>query len=142
MKPNLLVLCNANDALSQLTEAWLRHYLGKHVEVFSAGINPEEVHPFAIKVMKELGMDISMHTANDAADYLHLQFDTVITVSDSARENCPWYPMEVKRVHTSFTDPSKISGSEEERLYQFRKVRDQIREWCHRFATRYMDSLK
>jgi arsenate reductase len=142
MKPNLLVICNGNDVCSQLTEAWLRHYLGRRVEVFSAGLNSQQVHPLAIRVMKEMGMDISMHTSNDVSDFIHLQFDTVITISDRVRDNCPWFPQEVKRVHASFTDPGVIDGTDDEKLFQFRKVRDQIREWCHRFAVRYIESIK
>lgn len=91
----------------------------------------------AIQVMKEVGINIHMHTSNEVSDFLHLQFDTIITVNDHARDHMPWFPKECKRVHASFTDPTDFDDSEEIRLIQFRKVRDQIKEWCQRFAQKY-----
>jgi len=121
-----------------MAEAWLRHYLGKKAEIFSAGIESRSVHPLAIQVMKEVGIDIHMHTSNEVSDYLHLQFDTVITVNEHARDNMPWFPKECNRVHAAFNDPTDFEDSDEGRLRAFRKVRDQIKEWSQRFAQKYL----
>jgi len=85
------------------------------------------VHPLAIQVMKEIGIDISEHKSRHVNEYMDRKIDTVVTVCGEANENCPVFPGNVARYHWGFADPAKATGTEQEKLAQFRKVRDQIR---------------
>lgn len=129
----ILVLCTGNSCRSQMAEGFLENYAG--LEVYSAGTNPSErVHPKAIQVMREVGIDLSGHKPTRVDEYLTQAFDYVITVCDHAKENCPVFLGEVKhRLHIGFEDPAEASGTEEEVLGVFRTVRDQIRERMHAF---------
>ncbi len=123
----VLFLCTGNSCRSQMAEGLLRHFGNNKFEVFSAGVNPSFVHPLAIKVMKEIGVDISNHRSKSITEFLGQTFDYVITVCDKAKELCPNFPGQVKKIHWSFQDPAEANGSEEERLKVFRKVRDEIK---------------
>ncbi len=124
----VLFLCTGNSCRSQMAEGLLRYFGNSRFEVYSAGVNPSFVHPLAIKVMKEIGIDISNHRSKSVAEFLGQTFDYVITVCDKAKESCPNFPGEVKKIHWSFEDPAEATGTEEERLKVFRKVRDEIKE--------------
>jgi arsenate reductase len=125
-KQRLLVLCTGNSARSQMAEGLLRHDFSDRFEVFSAGTRPSVVRPEAIAVMGELGIDLSGHRSKHVNEFDGQPFDIVMTVCDNAKESCPFFPGAVKMLHRSFEDPPS-SGSEEERLAAFRKVRDQMR---------------
>ncbi len=127
-KPKVLFLCYGNSARSQMAEGLLKFLSGDKFEVHSAGIEPKEVHPLAIKVMAEIGIDISKQKSKHAKDFLSQHFGYIITVCDEANEKCPTFPDISVRLHWSFEDPAKLEGSEEKKLLIFRKVRDQIRE--------------
>lgn len=127
MKERVLFLCTHNSARSQMAEGLLRHLGGERFEVYSAGTEATLVRPQAIKAMVELGIDISGQTSKTLERYLHEPFDEVITVCDTAAETCPVFPGAKHRRHWSFPDPSKASGSEEEQLAVYRRVRDAIR---------------
>jgi arsenate reductase len=127
MKKRVLFLCTHNSARSQMAEGLLRHLGGERFEVFSAGTEATLVRPQAIKVMAELDIDISGQTSKTLEQYLHEPFDEVITVCDTAAETCPVFPGAKHRRHWSFPDPSKASGSEEEQLAVYRRVRDAMR---------------
>ena len=127
---NILVLCTGNSCRSQLAEGYLRHFHGDVATVYSAGIETHGVNPRAIAVMKEDGIDISSHTSNHVDEYVHINFDLVLTVCDHASEQCPIFPGAVKRVHHNFPDPAKAKGTEKEVLNAFRSVRDEIKSFC------------
>jgi arsenate reductase len=130
----ILVLCTGNSCRSQIADGYLKHFAGDKAEVYSAGIETHGVNPKAIAIMKEDGIDISSYTSNNIVEYQDLTFDYVITVCDNAKENCPYLPGSAKKIHYNFPDPAKACGSEEEIMLQFRNVRDQIKEYCRRFA--------
>ena len=125
-KKRVLILCTGNSCRSQMAEGFLRHLGGDRFEVFSAGIKPTEVNPLAIKVMAEVGIDISSHRSKSAMEFIKQQFDYVITVCDNVKQTCPVFPGKYKKIHWDLEDPAEASGSEEDRLVVFRKIRDQI----------------
>lgn len=127
MKKRVLFVCVHNSVRSQMAEGFLRAIYGDYYEVYSAGSQPRGVHPLAIKVMEEVGIDISSHTSDLLDRYLNQTFDYVVTVCDPSREFCPVVPGAKRVIHHSFPDPSTFA--EEERLSMFRQVRDQIRLW-------------
>ncbi len=127
MGRRVLFICTHNSARSQMAEGLLRHLGNERFEVFSAGTEATFVRPMAIKVMAELGIDISQQESKTLDRYLDEPFDDVITVCDSAAEACPVFPGAARRRHWSFEDPSKATGSESEQLAVYRKVRDEIR---------------
>lgn len=122
----ILVLCTGNSCRSQMAEGLLRHYGGDKVEVFSAGLEPKGVHPLAIKVMAEIGIDISKQTSKHVNEFVGQKFDYVITVCDNAAVNCPTFPGDAVRLHWPFDDPAGAVGTEEEVIGFFRCVRDRI----------------
>jgi arsenate reductase len=124
----VLFLCTHNSARSQMAEGFLRAMAGDRFEAGSAGTEKTSVNPLAIGVMAELGIDLGGHTSKLYADVASGAWDYLITVCDDANERCPWVPGSVKRLHWSFPDPSRATGTEEERLAVFRRVRDQIQE--------------
>ena len=131
---NILVLCTGNSCRSQMAEGYLRYFAGGKATVFSAGIETHGLNPKAVQVMAEDGVDISTHTSNHIDEYRAIPFDLVLTVCDHAKENCPWFPTSATRVHVSFTDPAKATGTAEQQLDEFRKVRDQVRSYCQEFV--------
>lgn len=124
----VLFLCSHNSARSQMAEGFLRAMAGDRFEVGSAGTEKTSVNPLAIRAMAELGVDLGGHTSKLYADVAPEGWDCLSTVCDDANERCPWVPGSVERMHWSFPDPSRATGSEEDRLAVFRRVRDQIRE--------------
>ncbi len=123
----ILILCTGNTCRSQMAEGYLRS-LAPHPEIHSAGTDPgNRVHPLAIRVMKEKGIDISQGVPKSVERFINTPFDYVITVCDGAREACPVFAGEVKhRLHIGFDDPAEATGTEEEKLAVFRRVRDEI----------------
>jgi arsenate reductase len=123
----VLFLCTHNSSRSQMAEGLLRAHGSTAFEVFSAGTEPRIVHPLAIRAMQQLGIDISGHTAKGIATFAaQPAMDLVITVCDEAQEACPFFPNARKQVHWGFPDPSRVTGTEEERLAAFRHIRDLI----------------
>lgn len=127
MKPNILILCTGNSCRSHMAEGILRAAAGDLVAVHSAGSKPAGyVHPKAIQVLQEIGIDLSRHTSKHMHDFLDQRITTVITVCGNADQACPVYPGQVNRHHWGFDDPAHASGTEEEILAEFRRVRDEI----------------
>jgi arsenate reductase len=126
-KTRVLFLCTHNSARSQMAEGLLRHFAGDRFEVMSAGTEATLVRPEAMRAMAELGVDISGQESKTLERYLGEPFDYVVTVCDAANEACPVFPGAKNRLHWSFRDPSRVAGSDEERLAMFREVRDEIR---------------
>jgi arsenate reductase len=124
----VLFLCTHNSARSQMAEGFLRAMAGDRFEAGSAGTEKTSVNPLAIRAMAELGIDLGGHRSKLYEDVASEAWDFLITVCDGANERCPWVPGSVERLHWSFPDPSRATGTEEERLAVFRRVRDQIRE--------------
>jgi arsenate reductase (thioredoxin) len=123
----ILVLCTGNSCRSQMAEGFFKSF-NPELEVFSAGTEPSgQVNPFAIKAMKEIGIDISSHTSDHVDQYIDQSFDYVITVCDDANEKCPYFTGNVThRLHMGFDDPANAVGTEEEILPVYRRVRDEI----------------
>ena len=124
----VLVLCTHNSARSQMAEGLLRTLASDRFEVASAGTEATRVHPLAIRAMDELGIDLRGHRSKTVDAFLEEPWDVVITVCDGANERCPIFPGRTQRLHWSFEDPSAASGSDDERLAVFRRVRDAIAE--------------
>jgi arsenate reductase len=137
MKPKVLFICVHNSARSQMAEAWLRNICGDFFEAHSAGLEPGVLNPLAVKVMREVGIDISKKKTKAVFDVFKSGqlFTYVITVCDeSSAEKCPIFPGPTKRLHWNFPDPSQVTGSDEEKLARVREIRDEIRDkiedWC------------
>ncbi len=128
MKHRVLILCTGNSCRSHMAEGILRAAAGSLIEVHSAGSVPADyVHPKAIQVMQEIGIDISTHASKHMHQFLDRDIATVITVCGRADQACPRFPGQVNRHHWGFDDPAHASGSEEEILAEFRRVRDEIK---------------
>jgi len=130
----VLILCTGNSARSQMAEGLLRHDGGASFDVASAGTKPSYVRPEAIAAMHEIGIDISGHRSKSVDEFAGQGFDYVITVCDNAKESCPVFPAATKRIHWSLEDPAAVQGPEEERLAEFRRVRDQLGSLLRQFA--------
>lgn len=134
MKQRILILCTGNSCRSQMAESLLQSF-DSNLEVYSAGTKPaSHVHPRAIAVMKELGIDLSNHHPKLVDEFLHQQFDYVITVCGNAKESCPVFIGKVQhKLHIGFDDPAEAKGTEEEILLEFRRVRDEIQKRFEKF---------
>ncbi len=127
MTPVVLILCTGNSCRSHMAEGFLRAAAGGLVEVHSAGSKPAGyVHPVAIQVMQEVGIDISRHVSKSMHDFMDRPITTVITVCGRADQACPVFPGQVNRHHWDFDDPARATGTTEEILARFRQVRDEI----------------
>jgi len=128
MKKRVLFLCTANSCRSQMAEGIVNHFFGDRIDAFSAGTQASFVHPKAIAVMQEIGVDISGHQSKNLTEFDGQTFDYVITLCGSANETCPLYIGGTKKMHIGFDDPAVATGSEEDILREFRRVRDEIKE--------------
>jgi len=126
MKPKVLFLCTGNSARSQMAEGYLRHTAGDRFEPMSAGIEPKGLNPLAVEAMREIGVDISRQTSKDVATLLGQYIPYVVTVCDNAEEHCPIFPGTWKFLHWSLEDPALATGTHDEKLAVFRRVRDQL----------------
>lgn len=125
-KKRVLFLCTGNSCRSQMAEGALRELAGDRFEAASAGTSPTQINPMAVRVMAEIGIDVSEQRSKSVVEMMGEQFDYVVTVCDHAREACPVFPGAARHLHWSFDDPASAEGSEEERLEVFRRVRDEI----------------
>lgn len=135
MNMRILILCTGNSCRSQMAEGFLKSF-DKNLEVFSAGTNPSnQVHPKAIQVMKEVGIDISKNYPKMVDQFLKKSFDYVITVCDNAQETCPIFLGKVDhQLHIGFEDPAEVKGTEEEIILKFRRIRDEIKNDFYKFC--------
>lgn len=137
-KKKVLFLCTHNAARSQIAEGLMNSLLSEKYEAHSAGIEPTSVHPFAVTVMSEIGIDISHNRSKSVDEFFNednsgiFLFDYVVTVCEHAKEACPYFPNAQKRLHQSFTDPASLDGADASKLEAFRKIRDEITEWLLR----------
>jgi len=134
-KQRVLILCTGNSCRSQMAEGLLNNMAGDRFEAFSAGTQPTQLNPRAIKAIAELGIDISNQKSQSVENFLDQEFDYVITVCDAARATCPVFPNANENLHWSFEDPAEATGTEEEVMKIFRKVRDEIRKRLREFIT-------
>lgn len=143
MKPTVLILCTGNSCRSHLAEGILRAAAGELLNVQSAGSKPAGyVHPLGIRVMQEIGIDISGHRSKSMNEFLQQPVETVITVCGNADQACPLFPGQVNRYHWGFDDPAHASGTEEEKLVVFRRVRDEIKLVFEAYAAGRRDQEK
>ncbi len=126
MASKVLILCTKNSCRSQMAEGVLKHYGGDKFIVESAGLEPTHVNKNAIKVMREIGIDISKQKAKDVADFLGEYFGYIITVCSDADKRCPIFPGVSQRLYWPFDDPPQTEEESPEILAEFRKVRDEI----------------
>jgi len=142
-KPLVLILCTGNSCRSHLAEGILRQAAGDLVEVASAGSKPAGyVHPLAIRALGEIGINISAHTSKHLNEFTARPVETVITVCGNADQACPVFPGQMNRHHWPFDDPAHATGSEEEKMAVFRRVRDEIRRVFTAYADGRRDQLK
>ena len=128
-RKKVLFICTHNSARSHMAEGLLSNLFGNRYEVCSAGTDPTEINPLAVKVMADVGIDISDHQSNRVEDFLDQEWDYVVTVCDRANETCPFFPGGKEKIHRGFEDPAALKGSEDEGMVAFRRVRDEIRRW-------------
>jgi arsenate reductase (thioredoxin) len=143
MKPLILILCTGNSCRSHLAEGILREAAGDALRVASAGSQPAGfVHPLAIAAMAEIGIDISLHRSKHLDEFLGQEVETVITVCGNAGQTCPLFPGQVNRHHWGFDDPAHATGTRDEQLAVFRRVRDEIRRVFEAYAAGRMDASR
>ena len=127
-KKSVLFICALNSCRSQIAEGFLNTLFKDKYQAFSAGIEKTSVNPYAIEVMKEIGIDLSKHYSKTIEIFKDKNFDFVVTVCDNARESYPFFPGK-KVIHKSFDDPVSFKGNVEDTLIKFRKTRDEIKNW-------------
>jgi len=128
-KTSVLFICTHNSARSQMAEGLVNALYGDRFEAFSAGTEPSEVQPAAIKVMAEIGIDISSHRSKSADEFTDQRFDHIVMVCDDAARDCPFFPGGRNYIHHALKDPAACKGTDEEVLTCFRRSRDEIRQW-------------
>jgi arsenate reductase len=134
IKPKVLFVCTENACRSQMAEGFLRHHAGDRFEAFSGGAQTGELNPTAVKVMKEVGIDISGHSSKDVGQFLGQNFHYIIRLCDTIREKCPVLPGAIWYLDWSFEDPAAVEGTAAEKLAAFRRIRDQIGEKAVEFV--------
>ena len=137
-KERVLFMCIHNAARSQMAEGLFRHLHGADFDVFSAGSDPREVDPLAIRGMEEIGIDISSHRSKSLKEFEGQKFDYVITVCGNPYNACPFFAGGKKYFKQPFEDPSAFEGTEEEKLELFRKIRDELKDWLEDLYYSYM----
>lgn len=131
----ILILCTGNSARSQLAEGLLKHIAKGEYEIHSAGTKPSIVRPEAIKVLEEIGIDISKNRSKSVGEFASEEIDFVLTVCDNAKENCPYFSAKTRLIHHSFEDPATVEGDEKTRLSAFRRVRDELNDYLPEFIS-------
>ncbi len=141
-KKKVIFICTGNACRSQMAEGLLRHMAGNKFKVYSAGSHPSRLHPASVVVMAEWNIDIAHHTSEPVNDYLETGIDIVITVCDNAKQICPTFPGNVKRIHWGLDDPYHGCGSEPEDLLPYREIRDELKDRIKVFLTEQNKKVK
>ncbi len=128
-KKGILFLCTGNSCRSQMAEGFAKKMLSKDLKIFSAGIEPKRIHPIAVKVMQEVGIDISQQKSKNISETPIDKINLVVTLCGDAAERCPIFPGKVDRIHWEIEDPTKAQGSDKEIAIVFRKIRDKIKSY-------------
>jgi arsenate reductase len=139
-KKRILFLCTRNSCRSQMAEGFAKKMLPKVLKIFSAGLEPKGVHPIAVKVMQEVGIDISKQKSKNISEIPIDKIDLVVTLCGDAAERCPVFPGKVKKIHWEIENPAKAQGNDKEIAIVFRKVRDKIK--FHIENEKWVDSLE
>lgn len=134
-KKSVLFLCVHNSARSQMAEGIFRHYYGEKCDVYSAGSDPRGIHSMSVQVMVEVGIDLSKHRSKNLKEFEGQEMDYVVTVCGNDQNTCPFFADGKKYVHQPFEDPSAFEGTEEDKIEQFRAVRDELKKWLEQFYT-------
>jgi arsenate reductase len=137
-KKTVLFICIHNSARSQMAEGLFRHCYGEKFNVYSAGSDPQEIHPMSVQVMAEIGIDISKHKSKSLKEFKGQEMDYVVTVCGEGQSTCPFFAGGKKYIHQSFDDPA-FEGTEEEKMQRFKTVRDELKEWLEQF---YRDNFE
>ncbi len=139
MKSKILILCTGNSCRSQMAEGFLKSF-NNEIEVYSAGTNPEKrINPLTVKVMSEVGINISLNKPKNVNLFVEKVFDYVITVCDNAKESCPIFLGKIgETIHIGFEDPAEAKGSDEEILFEYRRIRDLIFKEFNEFYKNYL----
>jgi len=124
--PSVLFMCTRNACRSQMAEALMRRQFGDLLQVYSAGVAPTQVNPLALRALDEVGTDASDHRSKHVGDLADVHFDLVVTLCDTARQACPVFPGDTKVVHQAYENPDEATGTDDERMEVFRRVRDQL----------------
>jgi arsenate reductase len=138
-KKNVLFICVHNSARSQMAEGLFRHYYGEECYVHSAGSEPRGIHPLSVQVMAEIEIDLSKHRSKSLKEFEGQEMDYVVTVCSDSQVACPFFAGGKEYIHKSFEDPSACTGPEEEKIEQFRVVRNELKKWLEQF---YTDNFK
>jgi arsenate reductase len=138
---NILVLCTGNSCRSQMAEGYLRHFAKENARIYSAGIETHGLNQQAVETMQEDGIDISQHTSNHIDEYANIIFDIIINVCDNAKENCPYFPSNAKKIHQNFPDPSKFIGTIEDKKSEFRRVREMIKSFSEKIISEELNTI-
>ena len=128
----VLIICNHNSARSQIAEGLLKSLYGEYYQVYSAGSNPTTLNPYAIKVMAEIGVDISKNRSKSLKEFDGLEFDYVVTVCGGDSQACPFFTGGKTYLHEPFEDPTKVNGTDHEKIDAFRRTRDEIKGWIEK----------
>ena len=131
-KKSVLFICSHNAARSQMAEAILNKLYGDRYTAFSAGTDPSQIDPIVVQVMKEVGIDVSGYKSKGLNVFQDYHFDYVVTVCDQANESCPYFPGGNLRIHKSFSDHSKLQGWHEDVIKEYRRTRDEIKNWIEK----------
>ena len=129
VREKVLFICNHNSARSQIAEGLLKSLYGEYYDVYSAGSNPSILNPYAIKVMAEVGIDISEYRSKILKELQSVEFDYVITLCGGEGETCPFFPGGKTYLHRSFEDPTAVDGTDDDKTDAFRRIKDEIRDW-------------
>jgi arsenate reductase len=129
LKEKVLIICNHNSARSQIAEGLLKSLYGKYYEVYSAGSDPTNINPYAIKVLAEIGVDISENRSKHLKEFDGLKFDYVVTVCGGDGQACPFFPGGKTYLHESFEDPAEVDDTDQDKNDTFRRTRDGIKVW-------------
>jgi arsenate reductase len=132
LKEKVLIICNHNSARSQIAEGLLKSLYGEYYDVYSAGSDPTTVNPYAIKVLAEIGVDISKNRSKSLKEFDGLEFDYVVTVCGGSGEACPVFLGGKIYLHEPFEDPASVKGNEEDIIIIFRRIRDEIKVWIEK----------
>ena len=144
-KSRILFLCTGNSCRSQMAEAWTKRLKGDQFEACSAGVEPKEVDPRAVKAMAEAGIDVSAQKSKDIDSLGDMEFDFVVTLCDNAKESCPFFPARTRLLHRGFDDPPRLSegvNDEDKAMNPYRRVRDEIKSFVEKLPETLMTNSK
>jgi arsenate reductase len=128
----VLFICTHNSARSHMAEGLVNALYAHRYRAFSAGTDPSSLNPYAVRVMQEIGIDISDHRSKSVDEFMDQDLDYMVTVCDQAKESCPFFSGGRMPMHKGFQDPASVAGTEPEKLQVFRRVRDEMRDWVER----------